>query len=58
MVKFQEATARMFHGVFVCRKCKTKIKTSMSKILQKKISCKKCGGKAFRPIKKNTGKVK
>ncbi len=58
MVKFPEATARMFHGVFVCRRCKTKTRTSMTKILQKKISCKKCSGKAFRPIKKSTGKVK
>lgn len=58
MVKFPEATARMFHGVFVCRKCKTKIRTSMTKILQKKISCRKCSGKAFRVIKKSTGKVK
>jgi len=51
MAKFSEATARLFHGVFVCRKCKTKIRTDVNKILHKKISCKKCGGRNFRPIK-------
>jgi len=52
MAKFPEATARMFHNVFVCKKCKKKQKTSMQKILQGKVSCKKCGSKSFRAIKK------
>lgn len=52
MVKFEEATNRLHRNVFVCRKCKTKIRTHISKVLQKKVKCRKCGGKAFRPIKK------
>lgn len=52
MAKFSEATARLFHGVFVCKRCKTKIKASAVKILQKKIKCRRCGGKSFRAIKK------
>lgn len=51
MVRFSEATARMFHGVFVCKKCKTKRKADIRKILEKKISCRKCSGKSFRAIK-------
>ncbi|MEA3378902.1 MAG: hypothetical protein U9Q69_04655 [Nanoarchaeota archaeon] len=53
MVKHEAAMKRLFHRIFVCKNCKTKKRTSMSKILQGKISCKKCGSKAFRPIKKN-----
>ena len=52
MAKFPEATARLFHGVFVCKKCKTKRKASSVKILQKKVRCRRCGGKSFRAIKK------
>lgn len=51
MAKFPEATARLHHGIFVCKKCKTKIRADMLKILAKKIACRKCGKKYFRPIK-------
>ena len=51
MVRFAEATARMFHRTFVCKKCKTKRKAEVRKVLEGKISCRKCGSKAFRPIK-------
>jgi len=51
MAKFPEAVARLHHNVFVCKKCKIKTRTHMSKILQKKIICRKCGSKFFRPIK-------
>ncbi|AJF61708.1 TPA: 50S ribosomal protein L40e [Candidatus Woesearchaeota archaeon] len=52
MVKFPEADARIFRGVFVCRKCKTKTRTSNLKVLAGKVTCKKCGGHAFRPLRK------
>ena len=52
MAKFPEATARLHQNVFVCKKCKTKKRTTMQRILQGKIVCKKCGSKAFRAIKK------
>ena len=51
MAKFAEATARMFHNVFICKRCKSKVKADVRKILLKKISCRKCGGKSFRAIK-------
>ncbi len=58
MAKFYEATARLYHDVFVCKKCKTKIRTSMSRVLQKKVACRRCGSKALRPIKKAKAKAK
>ena len=51
MIRFPEATARLFKGVFVCRKCKTKTKAEVGKILGKEIACKKCGRRSFRAIK-------
>ncbi|MBU2639976.1 MAG: 50S ribosomal protein L40e [Nanoarchaeota archaeon] len=51
MAKFAEAAARLFHNVFVCKRCKSKVKADVRKILLKKISCRKCGGKSFRAIK-------
>jgi len=50
--KFEEAQARLFKNVFVCKKCKSKKKSTTQKVLQGKILCKKCGGKAFRVPRK------
>ena len=52
MVKFAEADARMFKNVFVCRKCKSKKKTTNLKVLAGKVTCASCGGHAFRPLRK------
>jgi len=51
MVRFPEASARLFMNVFVCRRCKSKRRADMRKIMLKKISCRRCGAKAFRMIK-------
>jgi len=52
MVKFPEATNRILKNVFVCRRCKTKMKSTPLKVLQKEIICRNCGAKAFRPIRR------
>ena len=52
MVKFQEAEVRKFRNVFVCRKCKTKIKAPNLKIIQGKITCRRCHGKEFKSVRK------
>ena len=52
MVKFHEAEIRKFRNTFVCRKCKTKIKAPNIKILDGKISCRRCGGKQFKAVRK------
>lgn len=53
MVRFPEATQRIFGNMFACKKCKAKRRADPSKILKGKVSCKKCSSKAFRPIKKS-----
>ncbi|MFH1053234.1 MAG: 50S ribosomal protein L40e [Candidatus Woesearchaeota archaeon] len=52
MVKFPEAEARLFHGKFVCKKCKSTIKAPIMKILAGKIKCKRCRSSALRPMRK------
>lgn len=50
--KIPEAQNRLFKNVFVCKKCQSKRKTEPLKVLEGKARCRKCGGKAFRPLKK------
>jgi len=52
MAKLPAAQARIFKNIFVCKRCKAKIRTEPLKILMGKIKCRKCQGKAFRPIRK------
>ncbi|HII16951.1 TPA: 50S ribosomal protein L40e [Candidatus Woesearchaeota archaeon] len=52
MVKFPEAEARLMRNVFICRACKSKIKAPNMKIIQGKVSCRKCSGKALRPVRR------
>lgn len=52
MVKFPEATKRMFKNIFVCKKCKTKQRTTAQKVIQHKQKCRRCGGKHFRALRK------
>jgi len=52
MAIFQEAELRLFKNVFVCKKCKSKIKAPNMKVIAGKISCRKCGSKQLRPVRK------
>ncbi|MBI2138497.1 50S ribosomal protein L40e [Candidatus Woesearchaeota archaeon] len=52
MVRFPEAEARKFRGVFVCRRCKKKARAHILKVLAGKITCRGCGGHVFRPVRK------
>jgi len=52
MVKFPEATARLFHNKFVCKKCKSVIRAPNIAVLQGRVSCRKCGSKALRPVRR------
>ncbi len=52
MVKFPEAQARRFKNIFVCRKCKSKIRAPNMKVIAGEIKCRKCASRALRPIKK------
>jgi len=52
MVKFPEAEARKFKNIFVCRRCKSKIRAPNVKIIQEKVICRKCDSKDFRAVRK------
>lgn len=52
MVKFAEAEARKFHNIFVCKKCSAKIRAPNLKVLAGKVSCRKCGSKSLRTMRK------
>ncbi|MCD6403867.1 50S ribosomal protein L40e [Nanoarchaeota archaeon] len=49
MPRFKEADARIFKNVFVCRKCKTKIRADPQKVRLGKVKCRKCGSRSLRP---------
>ncbi len=57
MVKFPEATKRLFHNVYVCKNCNTKMRSIPKKINLRELVCKKCGKRAFRPIRKGQQKA-
>ena len=48
MAKFEEAHARLFNNIFICKKCKSKIRAPTLKVLAGKVSCRKCSSKALR----------
>lgn len=52
MVKFPEAEARFFRNIFVCRKCKSKMRVPSIKVAQGGVTCRKCGNAALRTIRK------
>jgi len=52
MAKIAEAQQRLFKNVFICKKCKSKIKAEPKKILDGTVRCRKCKSREFRQIKK------
>ena len=52
MGKIDVADHRIFGGVFVCKSCKSKIRSNIMKVLRGKVSCRKCGAKALRVKRK------
>jgi len=57
MVKFPEASRRLFHNVYICKSCNTKMRSIPKKINLKVLVCKKCGKRNFRPIRKGVAKA-
>lgn len=52
MGKFPEAAARILNNIFVCKRCKSKIRTTNLRVLKGEVSCRKCSSVALRPAKK------
>lgn len=53
MAKFEATANRIFNRIFVCRRCKKKMRVDVNKVVAKQVLCKNCGMKNFRPIKKS-----
>jgi len=49
---FPEAMDRLYNRVYVCRKCKHKIRADYAKVRAGKVKCRHCGSKALRPKRK------
>lgn len=52
MATFPEADTRLYKEMFVCRRCESKQRFPIAKILSGKASCRKCSYKNFRPVRK------
>ena len=52
MVKFPEAEIRKFRNVYICKKCKLKVRGSSTKLTQGKLKCRKCQGGNLRSVRK------
>jgi len=52
MARFPEAEIRMFRNIFVCKRCKTKIRSPNVKITAGTVKCRRCNSKAFRSVRR------
>ena len=51
MATFPEAMARLYDNVYVWRRCESKTKIPISKVLAGKAVCRNCGCKSVRPVR-------
>ena len=51
-LKFPEAEQRLFHRVFICMKCGSKIRGDLAKVRAGKVKCRNCKSKHLRAIHK------
>lgn len=56
MAQIEAAHSRLFKGVFVCKRCGTKIRTQAKKVSEGSVRCRKCKSLALRPKSKKTKK--
>ncbi|MFO8016443.1 MAG: hypothetical protein R6U32_05040 [Candidatus Woesearchaeota archaeon] len=52
MAKFEEAAARKFKNMFVCKRCKTKRRAPNIKVLAGLIKCRRCNSRELRTVRK------
>ncbi len=52
MARFPEAEARLMKNKFVCRNCKSVIRSTNMKIIEGNITCRRCGAHNFKPKRK------
>lgn len=51
MAKFEATMSRLYRRIFVCKKCKSKLRTDAARVTAGTAKCRTCGGKSFRVIK-------
>lgn len=54
MGTFPEAEARLFKNIYVCRKCESKVRVPINKVLSGMAVCRKCKSKAVRPVRRKS----
>ena len=52
MAKLAAAQGRLFKNIFVCKECKSKIRTDPLRVISGKTRCRKCKSNRLRPIRK------
>jgi len=52
MAKIPAAQSRLFKNIFICKRCSMKMRAEARKVLEGKVKCRGCAGKAFRPKRK------
>jgi len=52
MAKFAEAEARLIKNKYVCRKCKSVVRSDAMKVINQEVMCKRCNSRALRPKRK------
>ena len=52
MAKIPAAQARLFKNIFVCKECKSKIRTEPIRVINGTVRCRKCNSNKLRPIRK------
>ena len=52
MAKIPAAQSRLFKNIFICKRCSTKVRADSRKIIEGRVKCRACAGKAFRQKRK------
>ncbi len=52
MAKLPAAQARLFKNIFICKECKSRIRTQPLRVIAGTVRCRKCRSNALRPIRK------
>ena len=56
MGTFPEAESRLYESIYICKRCQSKTRVPINKILAEKGVCRKCKNKALRPVRKKSKK--
>lgn len=49
---FPEAAKRLLDNIFVCKRCKSKVRTTNLRVIKGETRCRKCQSNALRPMRK------